>query len=119
MVWQFQRTCRKKKFTILAYCLMPDHVHLLIEGSSETSDFRHLMKSAKQSSSQRFAASFKRPLWQEGFYDRVLREDDDPKNVARYVIENPVRAGLVCSALDYPLSGSDIWTLEELMNSLW
>ncbi|HXD17606.1 MAG TPA: hypothetical protein VN654_11375 [Vicinamibacterales bacterium] len=41
------------------------------------------------------------------------------KRIARYIVENPVRAGLVRSALDYPLSGSDVWTMEELIDSFW
>jgi putative transposase len=91
---QFRRISRRNKFTILAYCLMPDHVHLLVEGRSERSDFRGLIKSLKQSSGQRYAS-------------------------ARYIVENPVRAGLVRCAADYPLVGSHVWTLEELIDSLW
>jgi hypothetical protein len=77
------------------------------------------MKNAKQSSGQSFAARRKRRLWQDGYYDRVLRPDDDPKKIARYIIDNPVRAGLVRSPLDYPLLGSDVWTIQELIDSLW
>jgi REP element-mobilizing transposase RayT len=116
---QFRRTCRKKKFVILAYCLMPDHAHFLLEGTDDRSDLAALIKSAKQSSGQRFAARMKRPLWEEGFHDHVLRPEEDPKRFARYTIENPVRAGLVKSPLDYPLSGSDRWTMQELIDSLW
>jgi REP element-mobilizing transposase RayT len=116
---QLRRTCRHMRFAVLAYCLMPDHAHLLVEGVRDTSDFRHLIKSAKQRTGQSFAARHKHPLWQEGFYDRVLRPGDDPKTIARYIIENPVRAGLVRSAIDYPLLGSDVWTVQELIDSLW
>jgi putative transposase len=119
VISQFRRTCAKTKFAILAYCLMPDHAHLLVEGRSERSDFRGLIKSLKQSSGQRHASRTKRRLWQEGYWDRVLRPDDDAKKVARYIVENPVRAGLVRCAADYPLVGSDVWTLEELIDSLW
>ena len=98
---------------------MLDHAHLLVEGTSDRSDFCRLIKSAKQSSGQSYAAAAKQPLWQEGFYDRVLRPDEDPKKIARYIIDNPVRAGLVRSPLDYPLSGSDLWTMQELVSSLW
>ena len=72
----------------------------------------------KQSSGQVYAHRAHRPLWQEGYYDRVLREGDDPKQVARYIIENPIRAGLAQSANEYPFLGSDRWTLEELLESL-
>ena len=116
---QLRRTCRREKFALLAYCLMPDHAHVLVEGTSDTSDLRRLIKSAKQRSGQSFAARHNQPLWQEGFHDRVLRRDEDSKQIARYIVDNPVRAGLARSALDYPLSGSDVWTLEELINGLW
>jgi putative transposase len=116
---QFRRTSHRNKFAILAYCLMPDHVHLLLEGRSERSDFRGLIKSLKQSSGQRYASRAKQRLWQEGYWDRVLRPDDDAKKIARYIVENPVRAGLVRCAVDYPLVGSDVWASEELIDSLW
>ena len=119
VMWQFRRTCREKKFAILAYCVMPDHSHLLLEGTDAASNLPALIKSAKQSSGQRFAARMGRPLWEEGFHDHVLRPEEDPKRFARYIIENPVRAGLVKSPLDYPLSGSDRWTMQELLDSLW
>jgi putative transposase len=115
---QFRRTSRRRKFAILAYCLMPDHVHLLVEGIAVDSDFRRFIKNLKQSSGQRHEAGLKEPLWQEGYYDRVLRPDDDARKIARYVVENPVRAGLALTAADYPLVGSDVWKLEELIDSL-
>jgi REP element-mobilizing transposase RayT len=98
---------------------MPDHVHLLLDGTCEASNLLALIKSVKQRSGQRFAAIMHRPLWDEGFHDRVLRPEEDPKNFARYIVENPVRAGLVKSALDYPLSGSSRWTLQELVDTSW
>ena len=119
VVWQFRRTCREKRFEILAYCVMPDHTHLLLEGTDAASNLVALIKSVKQRSGQRFAARMKRPLWDEGFHDRVLRPEDDPKTFARYIIENPVRAGLVKSPLHYPLSGSERWTMQELIEGLW
>jgi len=43
------------------------------------------------------------PLWQHGFHDRALRQEEDLRAVARYAIANPVRAGLVKRVADYPL----------------
>jgi putative transposase len=54
------------------------------------------------------------PLWQTVFHDRVLREGDDSRGVVRYLLNNPVRAGLVNSAADYPWSGSSHYTYKEL-----
>ena len=97
---------------------MPDHVHLLLEGLSESSDLQRFVTLAKQRSGWMFARRSREWLWQEGFYDRVLREGDDVGSVARYVIANPVRAGLVASPAEYPYLGSDVWSLDELLEGL-
>ena len=55
--------------------------------------------------------------WQEGSHEHVLRGDEDARHVARYIIENPVRAGLVTTPFQYPYLGSDVWTLGELIES--
>jgi REP element-mobilizing transposase RayT len=47
-------------------------------------------------------------IWQRGFYDRSIRKEDDLIDIARYIVANPVRAGLVTSIRDYPLWDS-IW----------
>jgi hypothetical protein len=57
-------------------------------------------------------------LWQEGYYERVLRNDEDTKAVTKYILENPVRPELVTIALDYLFSGSDRWSRAELL-TLW
>ena len=98
---------------------MPDHLHLVLEGMSQSSDFRHFAKVSKQRVDYVFRTQLAiRTTWQEGYYDRVLRPEEDPKAVARYIIENPVRAGLVTDPRDYPYLGSDVWTLDQLLDSL-
>jgi putative transposase len=115
---QFRRTARTSAFVILAYCLMPNHVHLLVEGKTATADLRRFIKRAKQSAGQAYAHRAGVRLWQDGYYDRVLRPADDAKAVARYIIENPVRAGLVRVPTEYPHLGSDVWRVEELIDSV-
>ena len=97
---------------------MPDHVHYLMEGRSASADFRHFVKSAKQSTGQTYAHKKKRPLWQEGFFDHVLRPEEPEILVARYILENPVRAGLVRRVQDYPYLGSDMWSIDEILNAV-
>jgi hypothetical protein len=66
------------------------------------------------------AAWIRGRLWQAGYFDRVLREDDSTFAVARYIVQNPVRAGLVRSPVEYPFCGSSIWSKEELIEStMW
>jgi REP element-mobilizing transposase RayT len=45
----------------------------------------------------------KQVLWQEGYHDHALRQEEDIKQIARYIVANPLRAGLVQSVADYPL----------------
>jgi len=115
---QIRRTAREETFAILAYCFMPDHAHLLVEGTRADSDLKRFARFAKQRSGAAFALATGRPLWQEGFHDRVLRAGEDAKAVARYIVANPVRAGLVVSPADYSFSGSDVWTMAELIESV-
>jgi len=118
VLMRFRRTALPAQFAILAYCVMPDHVHLLVEGRSVSTDLLKFVKRMKQSSGQAYSHLMKQRLWQEGYYERVLRPADDAKAVARYIVSNPVRAGLVRVPLDYPYVGSDVWTLEELIDSV-
>jgi putative transposase len=97
---------------------MPDHMHMLAEGTRSASDLRRFVKLSKQHSGAAYALRHGHPLWQEGYHERVLREEDDSKTIARYILSNPVRAGLVGHPLDYPYSGSDRWTMAELIDSL-
>jgi hypothetical protein len=72
----------------------------------------------KQRSAGDCAQTHHQRLWQEGYFERVLRESDDGKALARYIIHNPVRAGLVTTPADYRFLGSDVWTLTELLESV-
>lgn len=73
---QFLRVCRKEEFVILAYCFMPDHVHLLIEGVREDADARKFIVKAKQCSAHAYASRFGQRLWQPFGYEHVLRDDE-------------------------------------------
>jgi REP element-mobilizing transposase RayT len=90
---------------------MPDHVHLLNEGRSDAADLQKFMKSWKQATGFEYAKHNRgRRLWQVGFFDRVLRSDESTEACARYILANPVRAGLVRSVDEYPFAGpKGIW----------
>jgi len=113
---QIRITAGIERFAILAYCFMPDHLHLLVEGLNEHSDLKQFAKMAKQRSGASHALSRSGRLWQEGYWETVLRIDQDPGAVARYIFENPVRAGLAMSPDDYPYLGSDVWALPDVIN---
>ena len=113
-----RESARLQQFSILAYCFMPDHVHLLVEATSAVSDLRAFVSRAKQYSGAAYALKHGGPLWQRGYYERILRRSEDAKSIARYIVNNPVRAELVLSPSDYPYLGSDVWEIEELVGSI-
>jgi putative transposase len=112
---QFLRSASDEAMAILAYCFMPDHLHVLAEGRSECADCRAFIKRAKQYSGFYYKQAFRRRLWQRYGFERVLRDDEATLSVARYILENPVRARLVTRAEDYPFTGSEVYTVAEIL----
>ena len=89
-------------FRMMADCYMPDHLHLILEGLTGGSDFCRCMKQIKQRTSFHAIRFGVGRLWQEGFHDRIIRHDEDLWAYVEYMLQNPVRAGLVQRAEDYP-----------------
>ena len=112
---QFLRAATERDFAILAYCFMPDHVHLLIEGQREDADCKQFIARAKQYSGFYYSQQFRHPLWQRYGFERVLRDDEATVVVARYILANPVRAGLVTQVSDYPFLGSCVVSVNEML----
>jgi putative transposase len=104
-------------FEVLAYCFMPEHLHLLVRAVEEA-DLVAFVRLFKQLSGYDYRRSTGDPqvLWQTSYHDHVLRREEDTLAVARYVWGNPVRAGLADSPREYPYSGSlameDEWTVD-------
>jgi len=91
---------------IHAYCVMPDHVHLLSRGLTPTSDLLRCLTALKKRTGFTYKQETSHHLWQKKSYDHALRSSDPHDLVAWYIWMNPVRAGLCLSATDYPWSGS-------------
>ena len=113
---QILRASREERFAVIAYCFMPDHVHLLVHGQTEDADLRRFVSLAKQRSGYCYAQKLGARLWQRYGYERVLRESEPTSGVARYILENPVRARLVERVEDYPFLGSFEYTRHELID---
>ena len=91
----------------IEYCFMPDHLHLLVVAPQKV-DIMTFMERFKQMSGfacNRLLRSAGR-FWQRSYYDHVLRRSEDIEAVTEYIRGNPLRAGLVKDAQDYPFSGS-------------
>jgi len=101
-----KNTAVQESFLIWAYCFMPDHVHLLIEGKNSFADMKKFVALFKQKTAYWFKGFCGVQLWETNYYEHVLRNDEATKAVARYIIQNPVRKGLVDDCSSYPYSGS-------------
>ena len=73
----------------LAFVVMPDHLHWLLSLGSGA-DLTAEVQSVKSVSAHLLGGK----VWQRGFHDRAIRREEDLPAVARYVVANPVRAGL-------------------------
>ncbi len=117
--------CARERLFCAAYCLMPDHLHLVWMGLSLQSDQLNGMKFLRTQLNRLLAGSLlenravdsrprprTRPPWelQPQAHDRVLREEERRQhtfaNVCFYILANPVRAGLVKREQEWPFSGA-------------
>jgi putative transposase len=104
-----------EQFAVIAYCFMPDHLHLLVCGEEESSDCLRFITRFKQASGFWYAKRFGDRLWLRYGFERILRESEDTVVVARYILANPVRGGLVTTPRDYPFVGSFVYALDDLL----
>lgn len=108
-------------YDLRAYCIMPNHVHLLIDTSVQMINDRYtyqvdvpdnyiqldkIMQLIKGGSA--FLAnqilSRKGSFWSKDSYDRYVRNNHEYQNIYQYIIENPVKAGLVSDPKEYPFT---------------
>ena len=97
---------QQRQAGLYAWCLMPDHVHLLLQ-DEDLVEFVRCFKGKLVPAARAIKST--RRLWQRSFHDHALRTDEALIQAAVYVWENPVRAGLVAEAQLYPWNGSSVW----------
>lgn len=100
------------------YCFMPDHLHLIITGTSDESDVISAVVRYKQRTGYWLSLNKPELRWQKDFYDHIIRTNENLSVQARYILDNPVRKGLVESWRDYPYKGSIGCELEAVLNCI-
>jgi REP element-mobilizing transposase RayT len=105
---EYARLAKTFDIAVGRYVLMPDHVHLFVCGNREFV-LSEWMKGLKRAISNRFRAATSCFRWQPGFFDRLLRNEESFGQIWNYVRENPVRAGLVTRAEDWPYAGEIVY----------
>ncbi|MFQ5914067.1 MAG: transposase [Nitrospinota bacterium] len=92
---------------VFAYCLMPDHLHLVVfpqtQGKSLPEFVRELKKLTTRAGWQ---CDLKGAIWQRSFYDHVVRRGEDLRSICEYILGNPLRAGLATRDEEYAFSGT-------------
>ena len=99
-------------WAVRRYVIMPDHVHFFCRPEYQSKTLSEFMRAWKSWGSRRAhdilrprSATAATPRWQREFFDHLLRSSESYSEKWNYVVENPVRAGLVTHAGDWPYSG--------------
>ena len=90
------------------YVIMPDHLHLFVCGPDNFELGRWIGQLKQCLGKSVVPAPSADPVWQRRFFDHVLRSDESYAEKWNYVRENPIRAGLVTNADDWPYAGEII-----------
>jgi REP element-mobilizing transposase RayT len=89
-------------YELYAYAVMANHVHLLIQPKISPSVLMKALKGATAREANRLLARTGEPFWQKESYDHWVRNDTEFQSIRAYIENNPVKAGLVNNAEDYP-----------------
>lgn len=87
----------------LCWVVMPDHLHWLFELKANVTLAAVMQKLKGRSAKQiNFERNTIGKVWQAGYYEHALRSEEGIGDIARYIVANPLRAGLVGSLKEYP-----------------
>jgi REP element-mobilizing transposase RayT len=86
------------------YVILPDHLHLFVQGGRNFV-LGKWIKGLKRAVATALEAQGSELIWQPGFFDHLLRNDESYAQKWEYVRENPVRAGLVAERDQWPHQG--------------
>ncbi len=92
-------------FNLIAYAILPDHMHLLIKGSGN--DLSSIMKRIKLSFSKSYRnvrGIDKGHIWQHRYWDHIIRDQEDLNNHIDYIHYNPVKHGLADRPFNWRIS---------------
>jgi len=93
----------KIDYELLCYCIMPNHVHMLVYVERFLKPFYKTMQSIKRYSSRESNLIINRQgrFWHEENYDHIVRNQEELDKIINYIMQNPVKAGLVKNAEDW------------------
>ena len=104
LVTEMHRLHEENQLESLAWVIMSDHLHWLFQ-LQENQSLSQIVRLLKGRAAHRINHYLQRQgsIWDRAFHDHALRKDEDIKNIARYIVANPLRAKLVEKLDDYPM----------------
>ena len=106
VIQELKNLNKQNKVKIFAYCLMPDHMHVIISPRNDLS-VPKIIRDLKGNTTTVFhGLGFNGILWQKSYHDHILRKNENVNEAVKYVLNNPVRAGLVKDYEDYKFCGT-------------
>lgn len=103
---KFAERATEYKVLVGRYVIMPDHVHFFAAFSPNSPSLSMWMKSWKNALSKTLRQmGIPAQHWEKDFFDHVMRSAESYEEKWNYVLQNPVRAGLVQRAEDWPYQG--------------
>jgi len=105
VISELLKTAKDLRFRILCYCLMPDHLHVIISPGDSNLPLSKFLNTFKGRTTTIFRTmkGFEK-IWQRSAFDHIIRAEEGLKAVIEYIINNPVRKGIVEKAEDYTYS---------------
>jgi putative transposase len=115
----FKEECEKQNVINWVYVFMPDHLHLIVQGTKESSDLWKMMCMFKQRTGYVLKTKTKEKFkWQKDFWDHIHRDEDYLPEQILYIADNPVRKKIIKEWKDYKYTGSLHHDLNEIINNM-
>jgi putative transposase len=90
------------------YLFMPDHLHLIVEGKSDTSNIQKMINTFKQRTGYWFYKHRPELCWQKDYYDHIIRNHEDLRKQIEYILNNPIRKGIISDWRAFPHKNSTV-----------
>lgn len=110
----FQHVLQNHSASLVAYVILPDHIHLILQTGAEISNYSVIVKEVKRRFTKSIESSVpvnrsramrkERGVWQRRFWEHTIRDEDELGSLIGYIHSNPVRHGYVILAKEWPYS---------------
>ena len=100
------------------YCFMPDHLHMIVTGTDDEVDLLKVIAGFKQRTGFWLSQNKIGAQWQKDFYDHVIKKDESLSTNVKYILDNPVRKGIVMEWQEYPYKGAIGYDLADILIGL-